>query len=210
MDLDGTVRPDGGKVSAALMAQFASLRRKGIKVLLVTGRSAVALEPLIDTRAFDLLVLENGALLRMGGDEKILSEPDWEPTRRKLLQVFPTTGAEKVIIALRRESEPEVRALLAPDGAHIELNKDAMMILPRGVSKGSGLVAALKVLDISPRDVMCIGDGENDVALLRAGGLKVAVRNAVPELKAVADYVTEAEDGDGVSEAISLFCGASG
>ena len=52
---------------------------------------------------------------------------------------------------------------------------------------------------------MCIGDSENDIDFLRAGGFKVAVANACDELKEMADYVCEKKYGDGTAEAIEKF-----
>jgi hypothetical protein len=85
---------------------------------------------------------------------------------------------------------------------HVVLNKGAVMILPPGVDKGSGLAAVLEELAISPHEVVAVGDGENDHALLRDVGLGVAVQNAVPSLKERAAWVTEGSDGAGVRELI--------
>ena len=209
MDLDGTVRPGGGTTGTPLLTQLASLRRNGVKVVLVTGRALRDLQALVDVRLFDALVVENGAILVVAGVQKVLAPPGWPAERRKLLRFFSSTGHEEVIVALRRENVAEARAIVGYR-ARLEFNKDAMMILPRGVSKGSGLLAALAALGVPARETMCIGDGENDVPLLRAGGVRVAVRNAVDALKREADYVTAEEDGRGVSEAISRYCGAAG
>jgi len=52
---------------------------------------------------------------------------------------------------------------------------------------------------------MAIGDGINDVDLLQAVGMPVAVANAIPEAKAVAKAVVSSNDEDGVAEAIEWF-----
>jgi hydroxymethylpyrimidine pyrophosphatase-like HAD family hydrolase len=52
----------------------------------------------------------------------------------------------------------------------IIFNKGAVMVLPAGVSKASGLEAALALLELLPHDVAGIGDAENDHAFLRLCG----------------------------------------
>jgi hydroxymethylpyrimidine pyrophosphatase-like HAD family hydrolase len=56
-------------------------------------------------------------------------------------------------------------------------------------------------------DVMAIGDSENDLEFIEHAGFRVAVANADPELKAIADYVTSAAHGEGVAEAVQRFLG---
>ena len=61
------------------------------------------------------------------------------------------------------------------------------------------------MLDISTDSIIGVGDGFNDIPLLHACGLKVAMGNAVPELKAIADYVAPSVDEDGVVDIINKF-----
>jgi hypothetical protein len=84
----------------------------------------------------------------------------------------------------------------------IVFTKGAVMVLPAGVSKASGLSAALVGLRLSPFNVVGIGDAENDHSFLRACGCAVAVANALPIVKADADFVTSASRGAGVEETI--------
>jgi len=58
---------------------------------------------------------------------------------------------------------------------------------------------------ISEEDVMACGDSPNDLSMLKAAGLAVAMGNAKDELKAVAGYITSVNDEDGVAEAIEKF-----
>ena len=84
----------------------------------------------------------------------------------------------------------------------IIFNKGAVMVLPAGVNKASGLAAALERLKLSPLNVVGIGDAENDHAFLRACGCAVAVANALPMVKDDAEIVTDAPRGAGVAELI--------
>jgi hypothetical protein len=82
-------------------------------------------------------------------------------------------------------------------------NRGALMVLPAGVSKASGLLSALDELAISPHNAVAVGDAENDLALLRAAEIGVAVANAVPSLREHADLVLAAPDGAGVAALLS-------
>ncbi len=82
-------------------------------------------------------------------------------------------------------------------------NKGAVMILPANVNKASGLKAALKLMNLSPHNVVAIGDAENDHALLRMCEVSVAVANALPAVKDTADIVTTLDHGQGVSQLIT-------
>jgi hypothetical protein len=73
------------------------------------------------------------------------------------------------------------------------------MVLPRGVDKASGLIAAADRLGLSPPAIVAIGDAENDQAMLQKCGLGVAVENALDVIKAVADHVTAGCAGEGVA-----------
>ena len=92
----------------------------------------------------------------------------------------------------------------------IILNTDALMVLPPGVDKASGLVAALSELSIPASAVAAIGDAENDIVFLKLCGYAVAVANAIPSVKAMADLVTEGRKGAGVEELVERLIGAVG
>ena len=73
-----------------------------------------------------------------------------------------------------------------------------MELFPRGVSKWSGALRLAEEMGISPREIVAVGDQENDMAIVRNVGLGIAMKNAVPRLKNLADEVldyTNDEDG---------------
>ena len=78
-------------------------------------------------------------------------------------------------------------------------------VMPYGVDKGAALrkLAEIEGVDIS--ETMALGDNTNDMLLLKAAGFAVAVNNAVPQLKAIADYVCEGERSVGFTEAMLKF-----
>lgn len=81
---------------------------------------------------------------------------------------------------------------------NIELNAPA-------ANKGDALRALALALDIPTERVMAVGDGLNDRTMLEAAGIRVAMGNAHPEIKALADFVTDDCDHDGAAKAIERF-----
>lgn len=75
-------------------------------------------------------------------------------------------------------------------------------VMPLGVDKGTGLSALAKYLKLTPSEVMAVGDGENDLAMLRYAGLSVAMGNACDTVKKTARVVTESNDEDGLAKAV--------
>ena len=75
-------------------------------------------------------------------------------------------------------------------------------VMPLGVDKGTGLSALAAYLNLTPAEVMAVGDGENDLAMLRYAGLSVAMGNACDAVKETARVVTESNDEDGLAKAV--------
>ncbi|MCP5080061.1 MAG: HAD family phosphatase [Psychromonas sp.] len=69
-------------------------------------------------------------------------------------------------------------------------------------NKGIAIEKLTQVLDLSPEQVMCVGDAENDHAMLKFAGLAVAMENADAETKALADHITATNQNDGVARVI--------
>jgi hypothetical protein len=95
-----------------------------------------------------------------------------------------------------------VRGVIGARGLawQVVLNRDAVMALPAGVDKASGLDTALAELGLSPDGTVGVGDAENDCAFLERCGVAVAVANALDVVRARADLVTTAAAGAGVAE----------
>jgi hydroxymethylpyrimidine pyrophosphatase-like HAD family hydrolase len=204
-DYDGTLAEDG-HVRAEVVDALYRVRRSGRRVVLVTGRE---LEDLMRTfsglEVFDSVVAENGALLYT----------PCPPTERPLAKAPPSAFAEglrnhgvspvtcgRIIVATWEPHEETVLRVIREQGLELEVifNKGAVMILPPGVNKGSGLRAALAELGIAMERVVGVGDAENDHSLLDACGFGVAVSNAIPALKQRADLVTTGARGQGMIE----------
>ncbi|MFB2934777.1 HAD family hydrolase [Aerosakkonemataceae cyanobacterium BLCC-F154] len=205
-DYDGTLATDG-KVDETTLAALSRLRDSGRKLILVTGRH---LEDLLQTfpriELFDRAILENGALLYRPatGEEKALGD---RPPKKfiQLLQergVAPAVG--RVIVATWHPHENTVLQTIRELGLELQIifNKGAVMILPSGINKASGLNAALSELEIKTSQTVAVGDAENDHAFMDVCGCAVAVANALPMVKERANLVTKSARGAGVVELI--------
>ena len=74
-----------------------------------------------------------------------------------------------------------------------------------GTSKASALAKLAEQLGVKKEEMMCCGDSLNDMAMLKVAGLAVAMANAEPAVKGVADYVTDTNENDGVAKAVEKF-----
>ena len=206
-DYDGTLASEG-QVDAATLAALRRFRETGRRLILVTGRRLEDLSPVFPhINLFERAVLENGALLYRPakGEERLLGPPPSEVFVRTLKargvnplsvgRVITATWEPhlRIVNQTIRELELELEVIL---------NKRAVMVLPPGVNKASGLRIALDELGLSPEKVVGVGDAENDRDLLDLCGYGVAVANALPMLKGCADFVTVGERGAGVCELI--------
>jgi len=206
LDYDGTIAHDG-VVAPHVLAGLARLKDTGRKLLLVTGRELDELLGIFPgITLFDRVVAENGALLYRPatGERKDLGEPPPEAFIACLRASGMPLSVGNTIVATIRPHETFVLETIANMGLEQQLifNKGAVMVLPPGCNKASGLKVALDELGLSPRNVVAGGDGENDHALLEMAEYSVAVANAVPQLKEAADRVTDNHHGDGILEIV--------
>ena len=82
---------------------------------------------------------------------------------------------------------------------------DNLEIIPEGVNKGSATAALASSLGIPMEMVMAIGDQANDIPMITAAGIGVAVGNAAPDVRAAADFVPATNDEDGVARAVEAL-----
>jgi hydroxymethylpyrimidine pyrophosphatase-like HAD family hydrolase len=205
-DYDGTIARDG-VVDKSTLAALVRLRSSGRKLILVTGRELDDLQNAFpEYRCFDRIVAENGALLSnpATGSTRLLTEPPPPRFVAELQRQGVPLAVGRTIVATVEPFENQVLAAIRALGLewHVIFNKGAVMALPSGITKATGLTAALAELAIAPEHVVGAGDAENDHAFLNLCGCSVAVANALPALKERADLVTAGIDGAGVTEVI--------
>ncbi|WP_435008414.1 HAD family hydrolase [Tundrisphaera lichenicola] len=206
-DYDGTLA-ERGAVADSTWAAVERLRSTGRRVVLVTGRELDELRevcPRLDL--FDRVVAENGALLYRPEDrteEALGPRPPDAFLEALMARGVGPISSGRVIVATWEPHRPVIEETIRELGLDLVVipNKRALMVLPPGIDKASGLARALGELGLTPLDTVGVGDAENDSAMLEACGVGVAVANALPMLKARADLVTEGERGSGVVELI--------
>lgn len=208
-DFDGTIAR-GGAVDAATIDALREVRQSGRKLILVTGRDLPDLRRVFsEFDLFDLVVAENGALLfdPATKEETPLAEPPSQQfvDRLRELNISPLSVGSS-IVATWEPNQKTVLEVIHELGLelHIIFNKGAVMVLPGSVNKASGLKRSLKLLGLSPHNVVGIGDAENDQAFLGLCGCSVAVDNALDAVKAKADLVV-AGHGAGAIELARLL-----
>ncbi|HYC35873.1 MAG TPA: HAD family hydrolase [Usitatibacter sp.] len=206
LDYDGTIAKDG-VVPPHVLDGLRRLRESGRKLILVTGRELeelLGIFPEIDV--FHRVIAENGALLYRPktGEKRELGEPPPESLVDALKASGIPLAVGHTILATVRPHETVVLEAIAELGLEQQVifNKGAVMVLPPGCNKASGLKHALAELGLSARNVVAAGDGENDHALLDMAEYSCATANAIATLKDAADRVTVRTHGDGVLEVI--------
>ncbi|MBV9690348.1 MAG: HAD family hydrolase [Ktedonobacteraceae bacterium] len=208
-DYDGTLAKDGIVGEQTLQA-LERVVASGRKLMLVTGRILEDLEcvfPRLDL--FTYIVAENGALLYhpASSSEQVLAEPPPERFVSALQARGVPLQTGHVIVATSQPHQTTALEVIREQGLERQVifNKGSVMILPTGINKGSGLIAALNELKCSPHNVVGVGDAENDHSFLDLCECAVAVANALPAVKERADYTTQAARGEGVSELIEML-----
>jgi hydroxymethylpyrimidine pyrophosphatase-like HAD family hydrolase len=209
-DADGTLtlrHQLAGRTAAALVRW----REAGGRIILVTGEVRDDLMHLARTGLFDRVVGENGGI--------ILRPPSWRAdnlgprpplslVRALRGRVEPLTVG-RVMLTTEDPHERALRAAIRDLGLDCDVirNRKNLMALPAGVNKATGLGVALDDLGLDPGGVVTVGDAENDMCWIGASGLCVAVANAVPALRAKADWVTIGRGPDGMIELIRRLLG---
>lgn len=204
VDFDGTLVQGDHPPCAEVLAAVGECRRRGQRVVLVTGRILEELRavfPGVD-HGFDAIVGENGAVLASHGAVRVLAAPVEVELDAALLERGIPFRRGQVLLATQAAHEAAVTRELRQLGLECQLirNRAELMVLPPGVSKGFGVYQALGELGISHHSAVGLGDAENDHSLLRTCEVGVAVADAVPSLQRQADLVLEEPGPSAVAE----------
>ena len=209
-DYDGTIAHNG-EVDEPTLAALERLRGASRRLVLVTGRELddlIRCMPRLDL--FDIVVAENGALLYWPAtkQERALAAPPPPEFAQRLREAdVSPLSVGRVIVASWEPNEGKVLATIRDMGLELQIifNKGAVMVLPAGINKESGLRAALRGAGhLAPQRGRGGGCRER-LRLLGPCGMPVAVANALPRLKDAAALVTEGERGAGVAELVDLW-----
>lgn len=121
---------------------------------------------------------------------------EFHPPVQKINLIF----REKAVKAEVRRELSQIDALSVTSSLPWNLEVNA-----QGATKGGGLERLRTHLNISREETMAFGDGENDLPMLQAAGLGIAMENGADFLKKQADIITLTNDRDGVAAAIEQY-----
>lgn len=165
--------------------------------------------------------LIEGAVKRLGEGERArieanyarivrpVCEGNWDFSREDAAQFARTHGVNKILYYHNRfsaeEMEHQIPGCLVLPSSFLKGMNGIGEISEKGVSKADGVRLISNTLGVPVSQTMAFGDGANDREMLMAAGTGVAMGNAVPELKELADYVTDDYDKDGIRNAFRHF-----
>lgn len=193
LDYDGTLAIDG-VMEPSVREAIAAARGNGVIVLIVTGRILDELRRVAgDLHFADGVVAENGAIVHFpdSGHTRVLAPHVPAGFVEALHERGVAAGAGQCLV----DADAADRGVILETIRQMELplvlvfNKGRVMMLPEGVTKATGLRAALEMLRRSERNTLAIGDAENDHELLRVAEFGAAVAWGSASLRAAADFV---------------------
>jgi Cof subfamily protein (haloacid dehalogenase superfamily) len=114
---------------------------------------------------------------------------------------LPAMPADKVIFPMTTMMELNEVARTLPNNLYIEMSENTVgMIMNKDATKSKAIKHLSEHFGIPLSDVAAFGDDYNDIEMLRECGIGVAVENAIEEVRAVADYLCDSSDSDGVAK----------
>lgn len=211
IDIDGTLTDIQRRLD---LRAAAAIRELTVPVILASGNVLGFVKcaaKLIGTS--DIMIAENGGVVSMGFDGPVHVSGDKARCQEVLgilgehFDLEELGGAERRSeVALRRNFDIDAARQVLVDGniRDIELVDTGFAVHIKGVNvnKGTALVMIAEMMGLNTGDFVAIGDSANDIEMIRAAGLGVAVGNAHPALKDAADLVTTGQYGAGVVEAL--------
>lgn len=182
-----------------------SIINSGSEIIDTTTRKVIWQQPLLleDVQTIKQYVIENKLKAFVNDTDKdYVLDYSYKPS--KTLQIFfvspPVDVVEKIIADLS-----DIATIAIHKVPSFAKGKVSILITHATATKQHGIFEVAKILGIETHEIIGIGDGYNDFPLLMACGLKVAMGNAVDDLKAIADYVAPPVDEDGVADVINRF-----
>ncbi len=231
LDMDGTLLNGEGRISKENKRWIRRASERGVIVMIATGRGMRTIVPFVEELELSSpIVAVNGSevwssprtmwkrtvmetrhireLYRMALDydtwfwgystDGPFNRGTWmdDYERKTWLKFGFQTEDERIRNEIRN-------ALLSWGTLEItNSNPDNMEVNPAGVTKAAGIREVCRLLEIDLSQVVAVGDSMNDIDMIRAAGLGVAMGNAQDAVKAAADLVTASNDRDGVAQVI--------
>ncbi|MGI6177734.1 MAG: HAD family hydrolase [Eubacterium sp.] len=204
-----------GAATPVICYNGAQIRRADGGTLFTSCVPAAVVSGIVDfcrERGLYLQMYDNDEIVVEKLDRSRHDDPDLDNTTYREVGDFRRMKpfkTPKILIAAATETVPALQAELEEryNGKAYFAQSESYLIeiMAAGVDKGSALRELMRILSLKKEEVMALGDNTNDIPMLEAAGLSVAVANAVPSLKSVADYVCAGERSEGFNEAVRRF-----
>lgn len=258
LDLDGTLLTDEKTITEANQKKLKELHRKGIKIVICTGRPINAIKNyLTELELFDendFTVCFNGGLVLNNSTKKIMFKKSLKEQQIQMLYNFvseknhpldilnfekvyqisdlkpsiyqsvikapieftsieykdlPNDDFAKGIIATQPEEIDQILNEISSDmkdNFYIVRSQPTILeFLPKGVNKKGGLEELLHHFDLDFSNLMSFGDAKNDYEMLQAAEVGVAMKNAQPDIQAIANDVTLDNNNSGVAAYLEKY-----
>lgn len=193
---DRIVRSSNLPADIAARLVEASLASDVFPILFTDGQALYRPDLLDEMEKYDLVIyrstIANACTPEPDLEQQFLRAP--HPVE-KIDLYFASPEERAAYLARVGEADAQITPC---DDAGLEINAS-------GVDKGTGLAALCDYLHVPLSDAIAIGDAENDVSMLRAAGLAVAMGNALDTVKAEADVIAPDCDHDGVADVIERY-----
>ncbi|SMC28857.1 hypothetical protein SAMN02745134_03688 [Clostridium acidisoli DSM 12555] len=258
LDMDGTLLKTDKTISQETFNAIQSAKKKGIKVVLATGRPVKGIKKYLTELNLlsddDYAVAFNGAVVQTTKSEKIIAEnllsvddikTLYDLSKELKVNIHALTNDECITPKISKYSllEAKMNSIPIKEIDFDNVNKDTTIVkimfideedildnaikkipkefydkytvvksspyflefLNKKVNKGVGVKLLAEELGIDMKDIICVGDHENDIDMVEYAGLGVAMENGIDKLKKVANFVTKSNDNDGVAYVINKF-----
>lgn len=203
-DYDRTFTDASLRVEPGLVDAILRLKRKGTLFSIVSGRKYSFMYDLYRglDGVVDSFIAENGCVGYADGKKHYIARSvGREEMLAGLRSLSVPYDAGDVVVSVHSDYEQEVSQVLAQfPHMHMISNVDSLMILPHSVSKATGIHWLMGIYSLTPTEMACIGDAENDLEMRSLCALMGAVCNALPAVKKESDYVCRQSFGFGLKE----------
>ncbi len=192
LDLDGTLTNSKKEITPFTRETLLQAQEKGLHLVLASGRPTYGIVPLAE----ELNIKQYGGFLTK---MKIKATDDFLRDLHQPADKCLVVGEPEMLVPLEEKLRQEL-------GKRINVYRSEafyLELVPKGIDKAASLSRLLERTRIKQEEVIAIGDGFNDVSMIRFAGLGVAMANAQPPVKANADRITQyTNDEDGVARFI--------
>ena len=222
VDLDGTLLQSDAEISKRSMCTIQRVVDAKDDVIVNTGRRLVYAEKLIEGLPVQYLICSNGSLIYDRFHGKVIYSDTIRPEVLREVQgatnhldidyrSFDSTqisfaSADKDVLIQAQKAI--FSAGLFPAEAGIELTYNSDRSFSFGsvtANKGAGLQVLCDYLNTPIERAIVYGDEMNDISMFAVAGTRVAMGNAIPQLKAMADYITDTNQNDGVAKFMEML-----